>query len=63
MGDSRDNDSPNSIVFLIALLVAPLTAVMIQLAVSRAREHEHESDATDAYLKGSLTGTINALTK
>jgi heat shock protein HtpX len=46
---------------LILLLVAPIAATLIQLAISRAREFE--ADAAAARLTGTPEGLINALLK
>jgi len=56
-----DEDAPNPLVFLLMIVVAPLAAMLVQMAVSRAREFE--ADATAARLTGSPQGLINALAK
>jgi len=61
MGRSDDDEGVNPIVFILGLIVAPLAATMIQMAVSRAREFE--ADKTAAQLTGSPFGLINALSK
>lgn len=62
-GLSRDDDEEgmNPLGLLFAIIVAPIAATIIQLAVSRAREFE--ADATAAHLTGSSRGLINALSK
>ena len=61
-GLSRDDDEgANPIGMLLAIVVAPLAAMMIQMGISRAREFE--ADATAARLTGSPDGLINALSK
>jgi heat shock protein HtpX len=61
-GLSRDDDEgANPIGMLLAIIVAPLAATMIQMAISRAREFE--ADATAARLTGSPDGLMNALAK
>lgn len=58
-GSSDDEDSPGVLGLLVAALVAPLAATLIQLAISRAREFE--ADKTAAALSGSSHGLIGAL--
>lgn len=53
------SDEDNSPGLLVAALVAPLAATLIQLAVSRAREHE--ADASAAAYTGTARGLIGAL--
>ncbi|MDF2440005.1 MAG: heat shock protein HtpX [Abditibacteriota bacterium] len=62
-GMSRDDDDEgmNPLGLLFAIIVAPIAATIIQMAVSRAREFE--ADATAARLTGSPHGLINALSK
>jgi heat shock protein HtpX len=58
---SDDQEGSNPLVFLLLMIVAPIAAMLIQLAISRAREYE--ADATGARLAGSPDGLINALRK
>lgn len=58
-GDSRDGN--NIFTFLALMIVGPIAAMMIQSAVSRAREYE--ADAFAAHLTGSPDGLINGLIK
>ncbi|MDQ0287337.1 heat shock protein HtpX [Desulfofundulus luciae] len=64
-GGSRDDEeggNPLSLVgTLLMIILAPLAATLIQLAISRAREFE--ADATGARLAGSPHGLANALLK
>jgi len=61
MNQDDEEGGTNPFVFLLMIIVAPIAATMIQLAVSRAREFE--ADATAARLTGSPHGLINALSK
>ena len=59
-GDSRDN--PLGIVgLLLSIILAPIAAGLIQMAISRSREYA--ADARGAMLCGSPEGLINALKK
>lgn len=61
-GGGRDDDEgANPLVLLVMIIVAPLAAMLIQFAVSRAREFE--ADAGAAQLTGSPRGLMNALQK
>ncbi len=61
-GMSRDDDEGmNPVGMLLSIIVAPIAAMMIQMAVSRAREFE--ADATAAKLTGTPYGLMNALSK
>jgi len=62
-GGNRDDEEGGTNMFaLIAMmLVAPIAATLIQLAVSRAREYE--ADATGARIAGTPAGLMNALNK
>jgi heat shock protein HtpX len=57
-GGNRNN---NIIGFLFMIIVAPLAALFIQLAISRSREYA--ADATGAKFVGSSFGLANALLK
>lgn len=61
MGSDDEEGGMNPLAFLVMALVAPLAAMLIQTAVSRAREYE--ADATAARLTGSPDGLIGALQK
>nr|HID59500.1 zinc metalloprotease HtpX [Desulfobacterales bacterium] len=60
-GSGRDDEEDSGgIVGLIAMsILAPIAAMLIQMAISRAREYI--ADATGAYLAGTPTGLANAL--
>jgi len=58
---SDDREGNNPLVYLLIMIVAPIAAMLIQLAISRAREYE--ADATGAKLAGSPDGLISALRK
>lgn len=60
-GSSDEEDSPGVLGILVAALVAPIAASLIQLAISRAREFE--ADTSAAHYVGSSRGLIGALQK
>lgn len=61
-GGSRDEEGRGNPVAGIAMLIlAPLAAMLIQMAISRTREFS--ADATSAQTTGSPQGLISALTK
>ena len=62
MSNSDDEEGgANPLMMLPLLILAPLAATVIQLAVSRAREYE--ADATAARLTGTPQGLMGALAK
>jgi heat shock protein HtpX len=64
MGRSDDDDrggAPAMIGYLFAIIVAPLAAVLIQMAISRSREYQ--ADESGARLSGHPLSLANALTK
>jgi heat shock protein HtpX len=61
MGRSDDDDRGGPLGGLLALILAPFAAMLIQLAVSRSREYG--ADATGARLVGYPDGLIGALRK
>ena len=61
-GGSRDRDNPLGIVgVLLSMILAPIAAMLIQMAISRSREYA--ADARGAKLCGSPEGLISALQK
>ena len=62
-GGSRDDEEGGTSPFvaMALMLLAPLAATVIQLAISRAREYE--ADATGAQIAGNPRGLMNALAK
>lgn len=61
LGGRDDRDSPNPIVLLATAIVAPIAAMMIQMAVSRSREYQ--ADQTGAEMTRNPYGLANALQK
>lgn len=55
----RDEDGPNPLAVLLAVIVAPFAAILIQMAVSRTREYA--ADATGARLMGDPLPLADAL--
>jgi heat shock protein HtpX len=61
-GSRRDNDEGGSpIVALVMMIVAPLAAMLVQMAISRTREYE--ADKGGAALSGNPTWLASALLK
>jgi heat shock protein HtpX len=62
-GGRRDDEEggTNPIAAILLAVLAPLAALLVQMAVSRAREYQ--ADATGARLAGRAGGLINALGK
>jgi heat shock protein HtpX len=60
-GGSRDEDSPNPIVLIGAMIVAPMAAMVLQMAVSRSREYG--ADAMGAQISGQPLALARALNK
>jgi heat shock protein HtpX len=60
-GGGRDDREGGGLGALLSIFLAPLAAVMIQMAVSRSREAQ--ADASGAHLLGDATPLANALIK
>jgi heat shock protein HtpX len=60
-GYSRSSDRDNPLALLVAMIVAPLAALMIQMAVSRSREYK--ADAEGGRITGQYLGLAKALEK
>lgn len=61
MGGGSDEDGMNPFAALLMLIVGPIAATMLQLAISRAREFE--ADKLGAQIAGSSEGLAAALEK
>lgn len=61
MGGGDDDDRPNPLAAMAMMILAPLAAMLIQMAVSRSREYG--ADSTGARLVGYPQGLIGALRK
>ena len=60
-GRGRDNDEGSPIAALVMMIVAPIAAMIVQMAISRTREYE--ADKGGAILAGNPTWLANALLK
>ena len=60
-GYSRDNNRGGGIGLLVAAIVAPLVAIIIQMAISRQREYK--ADAIGAQMTGQYLGLASELEK
>lgn len=60
-GGERDNEGGGGFSALFMLILAPIAATLIQLAISRSREYE--ADATGAHITGNPYALASALEK
>jgi heat shock protein HtpX len=60
-GGSRDERGGNALTLLLMMIVAPIAAMLIQMAISRSREFA--ADAGAAAMVGSPHGLVSALKK
>jgi heat shock protein HtpX len=60
-GGRDDGERGNPVALLVAAIVAPLAALLVQMAISRSREYL--ADATGASLAGNADGLARALAK
>jgi heat shock protein HtpX len=65
-GRSRDNENRGAamlqlVVILLVAILAPIAAMLVQMAISRTREYS--ADATGAHLAGTPYGLASALEK
>jgi len=61
-GGARDDDRRgNPLALLATIILAPIAAMLIQMAISRSREYD--ADAGGAAIVGSPTGLVSALQK
>ena len=59
--DDREGGANNPVVLLATIILAPIAAMLIQMAISRSREYD--ADAGGASIAGSPMGLVSALRK
>jgi len=59
LGTGRDDDGGNPLVLLLMAIVAPIAAMVVQMAISR--QNEFQADATAARIVGDQRGLMSAL--
>jgi len=59
--DDREGGANNPLVLLATIILAPVAALLIQMAISRSREFD--ADAAGAAIAGSPRGLVSALQK
>jgi heat shock protein HtpX len=59
--DDREGGGSNPLVLIATIILAPIAALLIQMAISRSREFD--ADATGAAIAGSPRGLVSALRK